>query len=262
MTGKHDELHTGAHRDLSPDRQERYDLITPYAILRLARAYAEGAAKYGDRNWERGLPASNLINHALRHIYLWLMGRDDEDHLSHATWNLCALMHFENTKPELIDIPTRPDAYPHEPGKKRELFYLASPYSHPDYEVREQRYRAAREITAALLERGWLVHSPIVATHALVAYGLGSEFYAWQSLDMRLLDCCDGLLVATIPGWQESVGVTAEIEYMRRRGKPVLYVVPEKKEGEKLLPLVLTRPPKDATNEPGHAPVSSDQGAA
>jgi hypothetical protein len=105
------------------------------------------------------------------------------------------------------------------------------------------------------------VHSPIVATHPLVAYGLGGTFDAWQSLDLRMLDGCDGLLVATIPGWRESVGVAAEIEHMRRRGKPILYVVPEKKEGEKLLPLVLTRPPKDARNEPGHAPVSSDQGA-
>ena len=53
------------------------------------------------------MPASALLNHALRHINLWLDGEDTEDHLAHAAWNLMAAMHFEETRPELIDIPAR-----------------------------------------------------------------------------------------------------------------------------------------------------------
>ncbi len=65
--------------------------------------YAEGAVKYGARNWLKGIPASDLINHAIRHIYLWLGGDMSEDHLAHAVWNLLAVMHFEDTKPDMID---------------------------------------------------------------------------------------------------------------------------------------------------------------
>ena len=91
-----------------PDAEdERFDLITPFGLRRLAQTCAEGAAKYGDHNWQKGLPASSTVNHALRHINLWLMGDNSEDHLAHAAWNLLAVIHFEETRPELIDIPAR-----------------------------------------------------------------------------------------------------------------------------------------------------------
>lgn len=97
---------TGAMRSGDADR-ERYDLISPIGLRRLAETYAEGAAKYGDRNWEHGFPASVVINHTLRHLNLWLDGDTREDHLAHATWNLFALMHFEELRPDVIDIPAR-----------------------------------------------------------------------------------------------------------------------------------------------------------
>ncbi|MGE0609900.1 MAG: dATP/dGTP diphosphohydrolase domain-containing protein [Pirellulales bacterium] len=97
---------TGAVR--SADAEDtRYDLISPIGLRRLAQTCAEGAAKYGDRNWERGFPATSLVNHALRHVNSWLAGESDEDHLAHAVWNLTALMHFEELRPDLIDIPSR-----------------------------------------------------------------------------------------------------------------------------------------------------------
>lgn len=98
---------TGAVR--SADAADvRYDLISPIGERRLAETYAEGARKYGDNNWLKGLPASDLMNHAKRHINLWLTGDASEDHLAHAAWNLVALMHFEETRPDLIDVPARP----------------------------------------------------------------------------------------------------------------------------------------------------------
>lgn len=97
---------TGAMR--SGDAEgERYDLITPVGLRRLAETCADGASKYGDRNWEKGFPVSVLVNHALRHINLWLSGDDSEDHLAHAAWNLLGVMHFEELRPELIDLPSR-----------------------------------------------------------------------------------------------------------------------------------------------------------
>ena len=85
----------------------RYDLITPIGLRRIAETYAEGAVKYSPRNWEKGIPASNLINHAMKHIEQWRAGDTSEDHLAHAVWNLMATMHFEEARPELIDFPTR-----------------------------------------------------------------------------------------------------------------------------------------------------------
>jgi len=90
----------------------RYDLITPVGLRRLAETYREGCEKYGDHNWRnatkdnKGFQFSDLINHAINHIYLYLMGDNAEDHLAHAVWNLMTLMHFEEERPELNDIRT------------------------------------------------------------------------------------------------------------------------------------------------------------
>jgi hypothetical protein len=97
---------TGAVRSTDAN-STRYDLISPVGLRRIAETYAEGAAKYGDNNWTKGMPASDTMNHALRHINLWLSGDKTEDHLAHAAWNLIAIMHFEELKPDCIDVPTR-----------------------------------------------------------------------------------------------------------------------------------------------------------
>ena len=48
--------------------EERFDLVPPDALLAVAKAMGEGAAKYGDENW-RGLPMDNIsMNHAVRHV--------------------------------------------------------------------------------------------------------------------------------------------------------------------------------------------------
>ena len=77
----------------------RFDLITPVGLRRLAETCAEGAKKYGDHNWERGIPASVMLNHAIRHLVLWLQGDVSEDHLAHAAWNIFGTMHFEERMP-------------------------------------------------------------------------------------------------------------------------------------------------------------------
>ena len=92
---------TGAVRSRDAD-SVRYDLITPIGLRRLAETYAEGALKYGENNWLAGIPSSDLFNHAVRHLYLWLAGDTSEDHLAHAAWNIFAIMHFEEARPELI----------------------------------------------------------------------------------------------------------------------------------------------------------------
>lgn len=98
------QLPTGALSSTDAD-DVRFDLISPIALERIARTYAEGAKRYGEHNWLKGIPSSDLLNRALRHINLYLQGDKSEDHLAHAAWNIFAIMHFEETRPELIDIP-------------------------------------------------------------------------------------------------------------------------------------------------------------
>jgi|688.fasta_scaffold1102407_2 hypothetical protein len=91
---------TGAVRS-SDAEATRYDLISPIGLEAVARTCAEGAAKYSDYNWERGMPVHDLLNHALRHIYRYLAGDRSEDHLPHAAWGLLAAIHSEAMWPEL-----------------------------------------------------------------------------------------------------------------------------------------------------------------
>ena len=81
----------------------RYDLVSPIGLREVARACAEGAAKYGDWNWEKGMPVHDLLNHAIAHIYGFLSGDRSEPHLGHAAWNLLAAIHSHELWPHLND---------------------------------------------------------------------------------------------------------------------------------------------------------------
>jgi hypothetical protein len=89
--------------------------------------------------------------------------------------------------------------------------------------VREQRYCDACRVTATLLRAGWIVFSPIVHCHPLVEYGLPTRWEFWQRLDHEHLRNCDEVLVPLLDGWQESMGVQAEIRIAEELGMPVRY---------------------------------------
>ena len=78
----------------------RYDLIPAEFEDALATHYGRGAAKYADRNWERGY-AWGLTYRACRsHLNLWQRGeRDDPEtgthHLICAIWHLIALYVYD-----------------------------------------------------------------------------------------------------------------------------------------------------------------------
>jgi hypothetical protein len=85
----------------------RYDLVSPIGLREVARACAEGAEKYGDWNWEKGMPVHDLLNHALAHIYNFLSGDRSEPHLGHAAWNLLAAIHSHELWPHLNEDSLR-----------------------------------------------------------------------------------------------------------------------------------------------------------
>jgi hypothetical protein len=92
--------------------------------------------------------------------------------------------------------------------------YLASPYSHPDEEVRVARYRAACRKAAQYASKGISVFAPIVHSHPLVPYMDAAkcmDFDLWMKLDLPLLKDASEIHVLCIEGWRESRGVSREI---------------------------------------------------
>ena len=100
---------SGAVRDMH-EGKGRCDLLPMCVLLRLARHYEAGSKKYGDRNWEKGIPAHSFADSAMRHMFKYMDGQRDEDHLIAAIWNLCGLAWTEEKKPEMMDIPNRVDS--------------------------------------------------------------------------------------------------------------------------------------------------------
>lgn len=82
---------------------------TPYSemFLDVSIHFEEGADKYGERNWEKGLPVACYINSAVRHYLKFLRGDDDERHDRAFVWNmLCACWTTEH-RPELCEYGER-----------------------------------------------------------------------------------------------------------------------------------------------------------
>lgn len=105
------------------------------------------------------------------------------------------------------------------------MIYLATPYNHPDPEVREGRFRAACTIAGYFLSHGVYVFSPIAHSHSIaLARDLPHDWEFWRQYDRQMLSMCSELWVVEMDGWGESVGVAAEIEIARELGLPVKFV--------------------------------------
>ncbi len=72
-------------------------------LLEVAIHFEEGAKKYGDRNWQKGIPTHCYINSAVRHYLKWLRGDTDEPHDRAFCWNIICCIWTCINKPELND---------------------------------------------------------------------------------------------------------------------------------------------------------------
>lgn len=110
-SGERQAFETGSVRD-TREGKGRYDLLPPYPMFRLARHYENGAKKYGDRNWEKGQPVTRYYDSAMRHLFKYMEGSRDEDHLAAAAWNIIGIIHTEEMvrrgklPKELVDWPS------------------------------------------------------------------------------------------------------------------------------------------------------------
>lgn len=102
---------------------------------------------------------------------------------------------------------------------ERPLIYLASPYTHKDPKVAEERFHKINRAAAKLMNEGHNVFSPISMCHPIsMAHDLPTTWEFWKSLDYAFLSCSYKLVVLKLDGYKESVGVNAEIKIAKEMG--------------------------------------------
>jgi len=107
------------------------------------------------------------------------------------------------------------------------MIYLASPFSDQEPKVRQQRFDAVCEVAARLMRNGMKIFSPIAHSYPIAQHGLPlTEWNFWEEMDREHLEHCTHLIVLMLDGWEQSVGVQAEIKMAREMGKPVTFLDP------------------------------------
>ena len=75
-------------------------------LLEVAHQMQEGAEKYGERNWEKGIPTASYVDSAVRHYLKHRRGDTDERHDRALAWNLLCALWTAINKPELNSYNT------------------------------------------------------------------------------------------------------------------------------------------------------------
>lgn len=116
------------------------------------------------------------------------------------------------------------------PNPDQNVFYLASPYSTPTTynnvpADKEKRHLEAQKYGAYLHAKNYALIEPIATSHfKATKFNFPQVFSAWQKRDEALIAVSNGIIVCNMDGWEESVGVTSEIEFALSLSKPVFLV--------------------------------------
>lgn len=89
----------------------KWDVFT--MLLEVSKHYEEGAKKYAERNWEKGINLHCYIDSGVRHYLKWLRGDTDEPHDRAFVWNMLGALWTQKHKPDLIDLPFKDGECPH-----------------------------------------------------------------------------------------------------------------------------------------------------
>lgn len=107
-SGHRREFSTGSVRDMA-EGKGRMDLLPWAAIMEVSKHCENGCKKYGEHNIDLGQNTSVLGDSAARHLAKWMEGWTDEPHLLAAAWNLLWAIQMELTRPDLCNVPWRPE---------------------------------------------------------------------------------------------------------------------------------------------------------
>ena len=87
--------------------REAYGGCRETMYLELSKHYEEGAKKYAEDNWKKGIPFHCYIDSAVRHYLKWRRGDTDEPHDRGVVWNIVGLAWTDKHKPEMDDLNPR-----------------------------------------------------------------------------------------------------------------------------------------------------------
>lgn len=74
------------------------------AFIEMSKHFEEGAKKYGEYNWQKGIPCSRYLDSAVRHYFKLIRGDNDERHDRAFMWNIVCLIWTLENKPEMNDL--------------------------------------------------------------------------------------------------------------------------------------------------------------
>ena len=106
--------------------------------------------------------------------------------------------------------------------------YLGTPYSRYAAGLNAAYYDACR-LAGNLLKIGIYCYSPIAQCHAIATHAdLDKlDLKIWYPFNTLMMARCNTLLVAHLPGWQESEGIAYEIKHFEKARKPIFDLDPE-----------------------------------
>jgi hypothetical protein len=110
----------------------------------------------------------------------------------------------------------------------RPLVYLANPYSGTK-EIQQERFELACKAASWLMREfpHLNVFSPIVHSHPLHVIGnLRGDWTFWERIDREYISLSHLMVVLDLPGWEKSVGVTAELKIAAEQKIPVVHLDP------------------------------------
>lgn len=73
-------------------------------MLEVSKHYEDGAKKYSENNWKKGIPLHSFLDSAVRHLLQYLRGDTDEPHDRAFVWNILGAIWTYTHKPELDDV--------------------------------------------------------------------------------------------------------------------------------------------------------------
>lgn len=108
------------------------------------------------------------------------------------------------------------------------MIYICSPFTSKKKSLELLRYNRVQRYVAHLMKKGEVPFSPIVYCYPIhLKYSLPGHAAYWKSFNEHMMRKCDEMHVLMLEGWQDSVGVQAEIQWWswrRSSSFPLRYI--------------------------------------
>lgn len=120
--------------------------------------------------------------------------------------------------PELLTLETLAK----DNAGRDQFYYLASPYTNPDPDVVSYNYEQVLIYSWLLHQKGLHHFCPIAHCHEVASrYGMPTDYLFWQEFADCFIIPSRGIIIAAIPGWEQSRGIQHERRRATQLKKPI-----------------------------------------